>query len=141
MRTIGSAQAPATRAIASSRRSISPRAGALDYLVFECLAERTIALAQEARRRDPDAGFDPLLTERFKAVLPPSVANKVKIITNMGAANPVGAARAVAGVARELGLSGLRLPPSAATMSWRPCETATCRWSKRKAASPTSRTG
>jgi Acyclic terpene utilisation family protein AtuA len=80
--------------------------GNLDYLVFECLAERTIALAQEARRRDPDAGFDPLLTERFKAVLSPAVANKVKIITNMGAANPVGAAHAAAGVAREMGLSG-----------------------------------
>ncbi len=83
--------------------------GDLDYLVFECLAERTIALAQEARRRDPDAGFDPLLTARFKAVLRPSVANKVKIITNMGAANPVGAARAAAGVAREMGLSGLKI--------------------------------
>jgi len=47
--------------------------GKLDYLVFECLAERTIALAQEARRRDPDAGFDPLLAERFRAVLRPCV--------------------------------------------------------------------
>ena len=32
--------------------------GALDYLVFECLAERTIALAQQARLRDPAAGYD-----------------------------------------------------------------------------------
>jgi hypothetical protein len=51
--------------------------GELDYLVFECLAERTIALAQEARRRDPDAGFDPLLAERFRAVLRPCVADGV----------------------------------------------------------------
>ena len=35
--------------------------GALDYLVFECLAERTIALAQQAKRSDPEGGFDPLL--------------------------------------------------------------------------------
>jgi hypothetical protein len=34
--------------------------GALDYLVFECLAERTIALAQLARRQGPNAGYDPL---------------------------------------------------------------------------------
>ena len=39
-------------------------------MVFECLAERTIALAQKARLLDPSAGFDPLLEERLEAVLP-----------------------------------------------------------------------
>mgnify|MGYP000285679252 CR=1 FL=1 len=42
--------------------------GALDYLVFECLAERTIALAQQARLTHPDAGYDPLLSERMRRV-------------------------------------------------------------------------
>jgi hypothetical protein len=83
--------------------------GELDYLVFECLAERTIALAQQARLSDPNAGFDPLLNERFNAVLRPCITNKVKIITNMGAANPVGAARAVASIARDMGISGLKI--------------------------------
>jgi hypothetical protein len=83
--------------------------GRLDYLVFECLAERTIALAQQARQTDPDAGFDALLAERFNAVLRPCVANKVAIITNMGAANPIGAARAAAGVARDMGIAGLKI--------------------------------
>jgi Acyclic terpene utilisation family protein AtuA len=83
--------------------------GRLDYLVFECLAERTIALAQQARQTDPDAGFDALLAERFNAVLRPCVANKVAIITNMGAANPIGAARAAAGIARDLGICGLKI--------------------------------
>jgi Acyclic terpene utilisation family protein AtuA len=83
--------------------------GGLNYLVFECLAERTIALAQQARRSDPDAGYDPLLADRFNAVLRPCVANGVKIITNMGAANPAGAARAVARIARDLGLAGLKV--------------------------------
>jgi Acyclic terpene utilisation family protein AtuA len=83
--------------------------GALDYLVFECLAERTIALAQQARRSDPDAGYDPLLAERFHAVLRPCAANKTKIITNMGAANPASAARAAARIAREMGLPGLKI--------------------------------
>lgn len=32
--------------------------GDLDYLVFECLAERTIALAQQARISDPQGGYD-----------------------------------------------------------------------------------
>jgi hypothetical protein len=83
--------------------------GHLDYLVFECLAERTIALAQQARQTDPDAGFDALLAQRFNAVLRPCIANKVAIITNMGAANPIGAARAAAGIARGIGISGLKI--------------------------------
>lgn len=83
--------------------------GALDYLVFECLAERTIALAQLARARDPESGFDPLLVARMRAVLPACRARGVAIITNMGAANPTAAARAVCRVARELGLDGLRV--------------------------------
>jgi hypothetical protein len=83
--------------------------GGLDYLVFECLAERTIALAQQARRRDPQAGFDPLLEARMRAVLPACARNGVRIVTNMGAAKPVAAARRVAAVAAELGLAGLRI--------------------------------
>lgn len=83
--------------------------GQLDYLIFECLAERTIALAQQARARDPFAGFDPLLHDRMRAVLPACRARGVRIITNMGAANPVGAAAAVRAVARQLGLGGLRV--------------------------------
>ena len=83
--------------------------GRIRYLGFECLAERTIALAQGEKLRDPDAGFDPLLVARTEAVLPACRANGVRVITNMGAANPVGAARAVAAVARHLGLAGLRV--------------------------------
>ena len=75
--------------------------GALDYLVFECLAERTIALAQQARRLDPERGYDPLLEARMRAVLPLAAANGVRIVSNMGAANPVAAARRTADIARE----------------------------------------
>ena len=81
--------------------------GSLDYLVFECLAERTIALAQQARAADPTAGFDPLLLARMRAVLPACVERGVRIITNMWAANPIGAAAAVRDLARSLGLRGL----------------------------------
>jgi Acyclic terpene utilisation family protein AtuA len=83
--------------------------GRLDYLVFECLAERTIALAQQARLKDPAGGFDPLLVARMQAVLPICRANGVRIVTNMGAANPVGAAEATRTVARKFGLSGLKI--------------------------------
>ncbi|WP_315701387.1 MULTISPECIES: acyclic terpene utilization AtuA family protein [unclassified Bradyrhizobium] len=83
--------------------------GELDYLVFECLAERTIALAQQARMKDPAGGYDPLLTARMQAVLPICRAKNIRVITNMGAANPLGAAEATRHVARKLGLAGLKI--------------------------------
>ena len=83
--------------------------GRLDYLVFECLAERTIALAQLEKSRDPSKGYDPLLRERMRAVLGGSRANRVRIVTNAGAAHPVAGAEAVVEVARSLGLRGLKV--------------------------------
>lgn len=81
----------------------------LDFLVFECLAERTIALAVAARHVDPNKGYDPLLDERIGAVIRPCAENGVRIISNMGAANAPAAARRVAEIAREQGLSGLKI--------------------------------
>ena len=81
--------------------------GALHYLVFECLAERTIALAQLQRSHDPRLGFDALLAARMKAVLPSCVAHGTTIISNMGAANPIAAGHEVVRVARELGIKKL----------------------------------
>jgi hypothetical protein len=83
--------------------------GDLQYLVFECLAERTIALAQQAKLRDPASGYDPLLPERFRAVLPLCHSNGIRIITNMGAANPMAAAERARAVAQELGLTNLKI--------------------------------
>ena len=83
--------------------------GQLDYLVFECLAERTIALAQLERSQQPHLGFDPMLSERMRAVLPACMSNGTRIISNMGAANPLQAGHAVLAVARELGLSQLKV--------------------------------
>lgn len=85
------------------------REGALDALIFECLAERTIAMAQRARSRDPDAGHDPLLEPRMRAVLPHCAAQGTKIISNMGAANPRRAGEKIRGIAQELGLTGLKI--------------------------------
>ena len=79
--------------------------GQIDYLIFECLAERTIALAQRARMKDPAAGFDPLLQARMRAVLPLCHAKGIRILSNMGAANPLAAAASVQEIARSLGLN------------------------------------
>jgi len=85
------------------------RHGRLDYLVFECLAERTIALAQQARLADPSKGYDALLEQRMLAVLAACRENGTRIVTNMGAANPLAAAERVRDIARRLGLAGLKV--------------------------------
>src|SRR5438105_15069928 len=74
--------------------------GALNYLLFECLAERTIALAQLARLTDPAGGYDPHLGRRMEAVLGPCRARRTRVLTNAGAANPCPGGHVVAGVAR-----------------------------------------
>lgn len=79
--------------------------GQLDYLVLECLAERTIALAQKRKRQDPALGYDPLLERRMESLLPHLSRNNVRLITNMGAANPLAAARKIIGIAQRLQLS------------------------------------
>mgnify|MGYP003350706169 FL=1 len=81
--------------------------GNVDYLVFECLAERTIARENLTRLKDPEKGYTPYLAERFQAVLPACVRNNIRIVTNMGAANPAGAARAVRREAKALGIADL----------------------------------
>jgi hypothetical protein len=43
--------------------------GKLDYLVLECLAERTIALAQKRKLHDANQGYDPLLERRSDLLL------------------------------------------------------------------------
>src|SRR5580692_7598337 len=83
--------------------------GDIQYLVFECLGDRSVAVAQQARMKDPEAGYDPLLEERFRAVLPACAARGIKIVTNMGAANPLAAARKTASIARSMGLSSLKI--------------------------------
>jgi hypothetical protein len=78
--------------------------GELDYLVFECLAERTVARENLTRQKQPDKGYTPRLLDRMGAVLPACLKNDVRIVTNMGAANPGGAARVIRGHAKEAGL-------------------------------------
>lgn len=75
--------------------------GNLDYIVFECLAERTIARENQTRKKDPSRGYTPRLMQRMSAVLPHCIRNDVKIVTSMGAANPLGACREVLRYARE----------------------------------------
>lgn len=79
--------------------------GELDYIVFECLAERTMADAQKAKLQDSSKGYNPMLEERMRAVLPLALAHGTKIISNMGGANTAAAVEKIEEISRELGLT------------------------------------
>ncbi|SNT20519.1 Protein of unknown function [Anaerovirgula multivorans] len=83
--------------------------GNLDYIIFECLAERTIAIAQEQKIKNPDKGYNGLLEYRMDKVLPLCVEKRVKVITNMGAANPQAAAAVIKRMAEEKGIERLKI--------------------------------
>jgi hypothetical protein len=83
--------------------------GRLDAIVFECIGERTLAFGHRDRTADPEAGYNPLLERRLRAILPLCAEHGTRLITNMGVANPRGAAARATQVARALGLRGLRI--------------------------------
>jgi Acyclic terpene utilisation family protein AtuA len=85
------------------------RRGALDVMVLECLGERTVAFAHRDRMADPRRGYNVHLDRRMRALLPACRAAQTTIISNMGAANPRAAALRTRDIARELGLSGLKI--------------------------------
>ena len=79
--------------------------GLIDVLVFDYLAETTMAILAAAQRKNPEAGYatdfvDPVMRQ----VLPEVVRRGIKVITNAGGIHPQACARALAKVADELGL-------------------------------------
>jgi hypothetical protein len=83
--------------------------GELDFIVFECVGERTLAFGHRDRLADAERGYNPLLERRLRAIAPDCHRNGTRIITNMGVANPLAAGRAAISVARELGLDGFKV--------------------------------
>lgn len=83
--------------------------GNLDYFCLECLAERTVAIAQQEKKQNSDKGYNPYLVHRMKRILPIAHAKKVKIISNMGGANVEKAIEKIAELAKEMNLTGLKI--------------------------------
>ena len=85
------------------------RMGNADYIIFECLAERTIALAQKDKLENPLAGYNPYLEYRMERVMPLLREHPIKIVTNMGAANPRAAAARINEIAQKHGVGHLKI--------------------------------
>ena len=79
------------------------------YLMFETLGERTLALAQLERRRDPATGFTPQTAAFLRPILRRCREAGIRIVANFGAANSLGAGRLVLALAEELGIPDFRV--------------------------------
>ena len=78
-------------------------------LIFENLAERTLAHAQLAKRANPQAGYEPLLDLELRPILADCLKHDIAIVSNFGAANPRGAAAYIGRLAAELALPRPRI--------------------------------
>jgi hypothetical protein len=81
------------------------RRGELDYLVLDCLAERTIALGQGRRLQDPSTGYEPRLEKFMRGLLPALRGRPTRLLSNFGSANPPAAGRRIQQLAQELGVA------------------------------------
>jgi hypothetical protein len=77
--------------------------GGPSALFFETLGERTVALAQLEKRKNPQRGFEPMLERLLEPILVKCLQHGITIIGNFGAANPPAAARLIAQLAARLG--------------------------------------
>lgn len=83
--------------------------GGPGVLIFEMLAERTLALAQLDRRKNPAAGYAPLLEPMVRPVLRRCLENGIPIVSNFGAANPRAAALLIRQLAVAQGYANPRI--------------------------------
>ncbi|MGA0833651.1 MAG: acyclic terpene utilization AtuA family protein, partial [Candidatus Kapaibacteriota bacterium] len=83
--------------------------GPIDYLVMDYLAEVTMSILQKQRMKNPELGYARDLIDVCRDVLPYISERGIKLITNGGGVNPVAAKDRIFEVARELGISGLKI--------------------------------
>ncbi|HZQ14238.1 MAG TPA: acyclic terpene utilization AtuA family protein [Pseudolabrys sp.] len=85
------------------------RADGPRFLMYETLAERTLALCQIERRKDAARGYSPAMERMLAPVLARCLGCGIRIVGNFGAANPMAAARRIAALARALGAPAPRI--------------------------------
>src|SRR3972149_10627251 len=83
--------------------------GGVQYIGLDHLAERTMAILNRMKEKDPAAGYIPDIIPWTKRLLPVTTKNKIKMITNGGGANPVQAALEVKKIIQELKLGPMKL--------------------------------
>ena len=80
--------------------------GQIDVLVFDYLAETTMAILVAAQRKNPDAGYaTDFVDTAMRSVLADVLQKRIKVVSNAGGINPQACARALSALATELGLT------------------------------------
>jgi hypothetical protein len=80
--------------------------GAIDYLVFDYLAELTMSIMAGQKQKNPDAGFAlDFVTVALKSVLKEVAAKGIRVISNAGGMNPAACARLIEKMAAEEGVA------------------------------------
>ncbi|WP_394777887.1 acyclic terpene utilization AtuA family protein [Undibacterium sp.] len=78
----------------------------INYLVFDYLAELTMAILASARSKKPEMGYATDFVDiAMKSVLPEIARRGIKVVANAGGINPRGCADALAALAQEMGVS------------------------------------
>jgi acyclic terpene utilization AtuA family protein len=79
------------------------------FLMLETLAERTLALCQIERRRDPARGYSPAVERLLPQALGRCLASGIRIVGNFGGANPRAAGTRMAELAHDAGFPAARI--------------------------------
>ena len=80
--------------------------GQIDYLVFDYLAETTMAILAAARTKKPEMGYATDFVDiAMKSVLPEVMRQGIKVVANAGGINPQGCANALQALAASMGLT------------------------------------
>jgi hypothetical protein len=79
--------------------------GAIDYLVFDYLAEITLALLARIRAKKPDLGYVPDFVDGLSPLLPEIMKRGIRVVSNGGGMNPEAAAAELSKRAQALGLT------------------------------------
>lgn len=85
------------------------RGGPIDYIGMDYLAEVTLSIMMRQKLKNPKLGYATDFIGFIRRVLPELLERNVRVITNAGGLNPRACRNRIFEVAKELGVTGLRV--------------------------------
>src|SRR5215213_6375663 len=85
------------------------RGGPIDYIGMDYLAEVTLSIMMRQKLKNPKLGYATDFIGFVRRVLPELLERNVRVITNAGGLNPKACRNRIFEVARDLGVTGLRI--------------------------------